>query len=439
MRRPTPWRLLTALTWLLASAACTDANPDFTEIVLDAADAAFEATRADTPVQDAPADSAAPDAPPDAGGPDTPGALGTACTAPGGCQSGFCVDGVCCDSACRERCRSCGLDGSAGTCSLIAAGADPRAECPAQDPATCGRAGGCDGQGDCQLHPAGTECRARSCSAGVEVSAASCNGNGTCNAGTPSACMLAECTGDRCAVGCSSASCPTGFQCQAGKCTGAGPVLHWRFDETSGTATGDSSGNGFIGSYRGEPTLPVPVTSVPRVMFTNPRSLAFAASGRPAVQLPAVTARLRPTTALTISVWFRATAVPSGGADLVNLGNDYILRVKASDIELAKRRSDVEGMFYQLATARNVVGHLDGNWHHLTGVISATSVNLYYDGVLRVSRANGDPILYRGTEFWVGRDGGSNLHDFQGGLDDLRIYDRDLSKPEIDQLAAGAP
>jgi hypothetical protein len=437
MLRPTSRRNLPFAIVLLAELACTGNNPLFGVGTLDAADGPRTDAGTDSNLPDASAETALPDAP--APTMDAPsGTLGTTCTTPGACQSGFCVDGVCCDSACRERCRSCGLSGTPGTCTLIPAGMDPRLECPTQDPSTCGRAGGCDGTGDCLLHSTGTECRARTCSAGVEIGAGICNGTGSCNPGMPTACTLGECSGDRCAVGCTTMSCPTGFQCQAGKCTGGGPVLHWRFDETTGTTAADSSPSGFTGFYRGSGALPTPSTSVPPTTFTNPRSLAFGASGLPGVQLSPVTAALRPAT-VTVSLWYRATTVPSNGSDLLNLGDDYILRMKPAEIEFAKRRSDVEGMFYQLATATQLTGHLDGNWHHLTGVISATSVNLYYDGNLRVSRPSSEPLLYRGVpELWVARDSHS-FHGFQGNLDDLRIYPRDLSLAEIQQLAARAP
>jgi hypothetical protein len=74
----------------------------------------------------------------------------------------------------------------------------------------------------------------------------------------------------------------------------------------------------------------------------------------------------------------------------------------------------------------------------LAGVISPTAVSLFINGELKVSRANTDPILYRGAELWVGRLPNTE-HDFRGNLDDLRIYARDLSAMEIGRLAAGNP
>lgn len=54
--------------------------------------------------------------------------LGTSCSGPADCQSGFCTDGVCCDGTCDGECVSCNWS-TPGTCSLIESG-DPDNECP---------------------------------------------------------------------------------------------------------------------------------------------------------------------------------------------------------------------------------------------------------------------------------------------------------------------
>ena len=47
------------------------------------------------------------------------------------CMAGlFCVDGVCCTSSCTSTCQACNVTGALGTCTNIAAGADPAGECP---------------------------------------------------------------------------------------------------------------------------------------------------------------------------------------------------------------------------------------------------------------------------------------------------------------------
>jgi hypothetical protein len=47
---------------------------------------------------------------------------GLACSINGECASGFCTDGYCCDNACGDVCKACGILGSEGTCTNVAAG-----------------------------------------------------------------------------------------------------------------------------------------------------------------------------------------------------------------------------------------------------------------------------------------------------------------------------
>jgi hypothetical protein len=66
---------------------------------------------------------------------------GASCSVQAGCQSGHCVNNVCCDTACLGLCSSCNRAGLVGACGPVAAGQDPRDECPSS--------GTCNGQGAC--------------------------------------------------------------------------------------------------------------------------------------------------------------------------------------------------------------------------------------------------------------------------------------------------
>jgi hypothetical protein len=445
---------------LLALLACTAANPDYEGIGLDAKpdavptlDPGPEAGSPevggplpDPPSLDALADTAAPDLnlpdlpPVETAAPDVPGALGQPCSTGAGCASGFCVHGVCCNNDCRQLCWSCTLPAAPGTCTMVPSDQDPHDDCPAEAPSTCGRSGVCNGAGACKVHEAGTQCRAQTCAAGVETAANLCDGAGKCNAGTSRSCPSTECSADACAVQCSATvACASGSVCVAGRCTGNGPALHLRLDETSGTVAADASGNGYAAMYSGEPTLPVPSTSVPSTTFANPRSLSFPASGHPGLSMP-IDGRLQSSNEVTISAWFRATSVPPSGAVLFSLNSDVMMKIGQDTLEVDKRKSNVDGMLYAIATARDVKGHLDGRWHHLAGVFSSKGIDLYFDGALRDHDANTQPILYRANgTLWIGREAPPSIRDYRGELDDVRMYNRALSANEIAALAGGAP
>jgi hypothetical protein len=434
-------RRLALIVWV-ATLACSAPNPDYDR---GSKPDAAEAGAPDVPGGPPPPDVApevAPEASPDLAadlGPldaPSPSALGQACTTGATCASGTCVHGVCCNTDCRQRCWSCTLAPSLGTCAPVPSEQDPHDDCPAEAPSTCGRSGACDGAGACTLHAAGTQCRPQTCAAGVETAANLCDGAGKCNAGAVRACPMIECMADTCAVGCqSSAVCGTGRQCVSGRCTGDGPALHWRFDEASGSVAEDASGNGIRGTYTGEPTLPTPSTNVPPIS-PNSRSRTFAPSGRPGVTLVPADSRLLSTSEMTISSWFRATSAPAQGGSVFSIDLDVMLRVGPDTIEFDKRKSLVDGQMYAIAMARDVTGHLDGRWHHLAAVFSSKGMDIYLDGQLRDHDVDGQPTLFRAGVLWVGREAATG-HDFRGDLDDVRLYTRALTQAEITALYGG--
>jgi hypothetical protein len=140
--------------------------------------------------------------------------LGAPCPGPAACQTGFCVDGVCCDSACSGLCQACssaakggGLDGA---CGFAAAGSDPRDSCPDDGAPTCDRDGTCDGQGQCALYPADTECGQPLCD-GDAVTIRRCNGSGTC------ATRQVDCGPYACVAGACLGACTVDADCASGE------------------------------------------------------------------------------------------------------------------------------------------------------------------------------------------------------------------------------
>jgi hypothetical protein len=222
-----------------------------------------------------------------------------------------------------------------------------------------------------------------------------------------------------------------------------GLILHWRFDESTGTVAMDSSGSGVHGTYLGEPTLPQPAAAVPPTAFSNPASREFPATGRPSVR--AVGARealqLQPSDQITMSVWYRATAASAAyGGDLINLADAAFIRLKPNHIETGRRRDLAVSPTYALAEDDQLANALDGRWHHVAGVITADSVRLYFDGAFRTAVPETRPTQFPGNDVIVGRrDLLTADQQFQGTIDDVRVYRRALSDQEISALARGTP
>jgi len=372
---------------------------------------------------------------------------GQACAMAFECASGNCIDGVCCNTPCTEACHSCALASSMGTCTPVPSGMDPRDSCPTEAPSTCGRTGVCDGKGGCLLHPTATPCGAgQSCSGTTLTAAGACNGLGVCAPGATSQCTAFKCAGNACGTSCAGpAQCRSGFACTGTSCVALpAPALYWKLDEASGTAAMDASGNNLNGTYTGASGAPAPSAMVPVVTFADPSSRAFLRANRHIVTLANMPASIKPASDVTISVWYRATTIDTGpgggspaGSELVSAGDNYLMRLHSGDVEISKRTSSGHMMCLGLVT-----NHLDGNWHHVAGVISATAMMVYVDGVQKISCPMTLPTLYdRGKDLFVGRHGNdtnnSAYYDFEGNIDEVRIYTRSLGPTEIAALAAG--
>ena len=189
------------------------------------------------------------------------GGVGTTCSAPNQCESGYCVDGVCCDTACDGQCEACDVADSLGTC--VAVTGEPHG---ARE--RCGGSGecasSCDGEetSACTFPGASTECGAPSCRRGTARAASTCDGAGECVAGETTDCGDYACADGACLTSCEAdADCAADFVCDGRICVPAGnggagagnlggeggePAMG-----TGGTSTGGKAGGGAQGGRGG--------------------------------------------------------------------------------------------------------------------------------------------------------------------------------------------
>ena len=82
----------------------------------------------------------------------------------------------------------------------------------------------------------------------------------------------------------------------------------------------------------------------------------------------------------------------------------------------------------------------DGEWHHALGKRDGNTVSVWVDGVLAGSKADtaGDFNLSTVEDMFLTRDARIGATQFDGLLDNTRIWTRALSQSEIEALAAGA-
>ncbi len=105
-------------------------------------------------------------------------ALSEPCSSAEMCSSAACVDGVCCDASCDGECESCAVPGHGGTCTPIAEGDDPDAECTGTHQMCVGA---CDGSGACAYPGSSAVCGDAYCHDTENSQVVPrCNGTGDC-------------------------------------------------------------------------------------------------------------------------------------------------------------------------------------------------------------------------------------------------------------------
>jgi len=199
-----------------------------------------------------------------------------------------------------------------------------------------------------------------------------------------------------------------------------GLVGWWTFDEGSGDVAADSSGNGNDGTLNG-PVKWVAEGKIGGAMaFTGPYNY---------VSVPDAPS-LNPTDAITIAVWINPSWT----------GNNRILQKGRSDNQyrLIKEwgdntKFDLEGVgeLYPLGVLPPL-----GEWTHLAATYNGSSMKLYFDGAVvaemdasgKIGTSEEPLIIGNKHETAPGGD------EFNGMLDDLRIYNRALSASEINML-----
>jgi hypothetical protein len=124
------------------------------------------------------------------------------------------------------------------------------------------------------------------------------------------------------------------------------------------------------------------------------------------------------------------------GDEVISLGNNVLLRVDSS-LQGGTYASYWDGSSYRQTTSGQSLG--GSGWRHIAYTFDdvADQQFLYIDGVEAGSSTFATSISYtQASNTTIGAYPSSSSYDFNGQLDDLRIYDRALTASEISDLAA---
>ena len=206
-----------------------------------------------------------------------------------------------------------------------------------------------------------------------------------------------------------------------------GLVGAWSFNENAGTAAADASGNGRTGTIREAQWVP-----------SGRYGAALAFDGFNDWVTVADHASLDLTTGMTVEAWVKPAAL-AGWETLVMKergAGDFAYALYAHDGGSLAGGAPVPsgnvraGNAHQ--TLRGTTTLPSGEWTHVATTYDGATQRLFVNGVEVASRPQTGLIAVSGGVLRIGGNNSWAGEFFQGEIDEVRVYNRALSQPEIE-------
>ena len=204
----------------------------------------------------------------------------------------------------------------------------------------------------------------------------------------------------------------------------SGPIAHWKFDEGTGLLANDASGNGHIGTLKNGATWSTlgkigGALSLDGIndFVTVPHKADLALKGP-----------------LTIAMWIKPTTISNGADDFLSKTDANVMHfsvgVGSSSKNVQMTYADTFGGTRTLRSQPKVLA--PGTWTHIAFRYDMQSMKLFVNGKLQDRAVISDDLKTNLKELFIGR---YSTKYFHGLIDDLRIYNRELTDAELADLA----
>lgn len=203
-------------------------------------------------------------------------------------------------------------------------------------------------------------------------------------------------------------------------------VGHWSFDEGAGTVVHDLSGSGNDGTINGTPQW---IEGYAGGALELNGTTDFVNCGN--------SASLNITDKLTISAWVR-TVDAGESAEQLGGQNHYVSKWDSYGI---KHRTNLlifwiyDGGWY--ATRISIDSTFNGEWRHVVGTYDGSVLKTYVDGKLEGEATHAGRIAVNQHNVLIGKNPSNTTDNFIGAIDEVRIYNRDLSASHVVELFEG--
>jgi hypothetical protein len=208
-----------------------------------------------------------------------------------------------------------------------------------------------------------------------------------------------------------------------------GLVAAYAFDEGSGATVADASDNNNTGILGSGVTWTSQGTFGSALVFNG--SSYITVNDAPSLDL---------TTGMTLEAWVYPTVTPTHWSTVLmkeQPGQFVYVLCAGSPSNRPNLYSNRPNLYFNDSTFSSGGGGVTGpaalplnTWSHLAGTYDGTTLSLYINGALVASQALAGPIA---PSLGALRIGGNDVWGeyFQGRIDEVRIYNRALSAPEI--------
>jgi hypothetical protein len=230
---------------------------------------------------------------------------------------------------------------------------------------------------------------------------------------------------------CFVVSCFLMLTCFAGVATGSyspsnsygnmAPVAEWLFDEGKGVCVTDSSGNYLDGTLFGA------------AWVKGVRGSALAFDGNDFVEVPHDNI-LNNGNMLSVEAWICPEEMIRYQKIITKTpGQYYDYSLFCGDKDNVGFAVKVGSTAYSVYSPANSVPR--GNWTHVVGVYDGKNVIIYINGKEAGKNPAAGPIMDHGGVLRIGGD--AYASNYQGRIDEIRIYDRALTANEVNALYQG--
>lgn len=198
-----------------------------------------------------------------------------------------------------------------------------------------------------------------------------------------------------------------------------GLVAYWPFDEGTGKAAEDVTGNGHDGKFAGSPKW-----------VDGKFGTALEFDGEEDHVVVSDDAAFAIEENITFMAWFSPGDVLTSRRLMVKNNSIFVIfdfGNKDSIDFLVKP----DNTFAESKTTDWKVGE----WYHFAGTFDGKTMKVYVNGKLEGEEANNVPIAPSDLELWIGGDDFGRPTDFfPGTIDEVRLYEKTLTEAEIQKV-----